>query len=206
MRRALVAALVVTTAVAVVGCSNGTKDLLGQGKRPPDEFAVYSRAPLSLPPGYGERPGADQSLPAPGTSASQAAVPGPETEARNVILGAGAAKAAPGVPTATAAAPPPTTAASPGTLALMQRTGATQVNPDIRATVDRETQLLADADQTFVERLMFWRKPTDYGSVVNPAAEASRIQETQAMGEPIVAGATPTIERRRKALLEGIFN
>jgi len=209
MRQAWVVALVLVMAAGLPACSSGTKDLFGRGKAPPDEFAVFSRAPLSLPPGYGERPTADQPLPVPGGSAERAALVMPQDEARNAMLGVrgpaplGATRT-PAVAPAAVAAPP--VAASPGTTALLQRTGAAKANPDIRSTVNRETQLLAEADQTFVEQLMFWKKPTEYGTVVNATAEARRIQETQALGEPIVAGPTPTIERRRKAALEGIFD
>jgi hypothetical protein len=197
--------------VAAAACSSGTKDLFGRGKSAPDEFAVFARAPLSLPPGYGDRPTAAQPLPPPGGASDRAALVLPQDEARNAMLGnrsprplgVTAANTAPG--TAPATVTPPA-AASPGTLALLQRTGATQSNPDIRAAVNRETQLLAEADQTFVERLMFWSSPTEYGTVVNAAAETRRIQEAQALGEPIVAGPTPTIERKRKALLEDLVD
>jgi hypothetical protein len=52
---------------------------------------------------------------------------------------------------------------------------------------------------------MFWRDTPEEGTVVDAAQEARRIRETQALGQPIVAGDTPTIERKPKALLEGIF-
>ena len=66
--------------------------------------------------------------------------------------------------------------------------------------------MLADADRSFVERLMFWSDKPQEGTVVDAPLEAKRIRQTQALGEPIVTGETPTIERRPKALLEGIFN
>jgi hypothetical protein len=194
--------MTVAVAAGLAACSSGTKDLFGRGKAPPDEFAVYSRAPLSLPPNYGARPSANQPLPPPGGTAERAALIAPQDEARAAMLGRGAANAARG---ATAGGEPPV-GATPGMTALLQRTGATQAPPDIRATVNRETQLLAEADQTFVERLMFWREPVAYGTVVDAAAESRRIQEAQALGEPIVAGPTPTIERKRKALLEDLFD
>ena len=37
------------------GCDKA-KQALGQGKEAPDEFAVFQRAPLSLPPDYGLKP------------------------------------------------------------------------------------------------------------------------------------------------------
>ena len=52
---------------------------------------------------------------------------------------------------------------------------------------------------------MFWRTPEPYGTVVDPAAEAKRLQENQALGKPVTEGQTPIITTRRKGLLEGIF-
>lgn len=202
MRRVMLTTVVVTALLG--GCSGGTKDIFGRGKSSPDEFAVYARAPLSLPPGYGQRPGAQMPLPAPGTAAERAALVLPQDEARAAMLGnRGTGPTAGG---GSAVTMPAAAGSSPGTMALLRRTGALNATPDIRATVNRETQLLAEADQTFVERLMFWRTPVAYGTVVDASAEARRIQEAQALGEPIVAGQTPTIERKRKALLEGIFD
>jgi hypothetical protein len=96
--------------------------------------------------------------------------------------------------------------ASPGAQALLARSGALNVEPDIRDVVNQETSILATTDQSFTERLMFWSTPADYGTVVDPAEEARRIRENQALGRSVTAGTTPTIERKQKALLEGIFN
>ncbi len=88
---------------------------------------------------------------------------------------------------------------------MLDRTGGINADPNIRSIVNRETTILADADKSMTDRLMFWSKPKEYGAVVDPAKEARRIQDNQALGKPIVAGATPTIERKPRALLEGIF-
>lgn len=175
------------------GCS-GTREALGLGKRQPDEFAVYTRAPLVLPPDYGLRP------PTPGSARAASLVP--RDEARYAVMGGGAM--APGGP----AADPSAIAAgtSPGAQALLARSGALNVEPDIRDVVNQETSLLATTDRSFTERLMFWSTPTEYGTVVDPAEEARRIHENQALGRSVTDGTTPTIERKRKALLEGIFN
>jgi hypothetical protein len=41
--------------------------------------------------------------------------------------------------------------------------------------------------------------------VVDPQAEQQRIEENQALGKPVTEGETPTIERKKRGLLEGIF-
>jgi hypothetical protein len=185
--------IVLAAAVAVVigGCSD-TKTLLGQGKRPPDEFAVYSRAPLSLPPDFALRP------PAPGTSRPQNVMP--RDTAKQALLGEQFDTQAGG------ASSVEVVGVSPGTQVLLERTGALDADPEIRTQVNIETSILAEEDQSFTERLMFWGTPAEYGIVVDPVQEARRIHENQALGQPITEGETPTIERKRRALLEGIFD
>jgi hypothetical protein len=80
-----------------------------------------------------------------------------------------------------------------------------EADPGIRDLVNRETTILAQEDQSFTERLMFWTTPVEYGTVVDSVGEAKRIHETQALGQPITAGETPTIERKKRAPLEGIL-
>jgi len=191
MKRMRWIVLAAAVAVVVSGCGD-TKELLGQGKRPPDEFAVYSRAPLSLPPDYALRP------PAPGTSRPQNVMP--RDTAKQVLLGEQFNTQAGGASSAEVVG------VSPGTQVLLERTGALDADPEIRTQVNIETSILAEEDQSFTERLMFWGTPTEYGIVVDPVQEARRIHENQALGQPITEGETPTIERKRRALLEGIFD
>ena len=60
---ALAAAIV--GALIVTGC-DGAREAIGIGKQSPDEFAIVTRAPLSMPPDYGLRP------PQPGVDRPQA--------------------------------------------------------------------------------------------------------------------------------------
>ena len=185
--------IVATALVLVAGCS-GLKEDLGIGvKRPPDEFTTYSRAPLSLPPDYGLRP------PAGSTGASQAAAP--REMARQAMMGSPQA----GAGTTTGATTSSLAGISPGQQVLLERTGGAKASPEIRSQVNRETTVLAEADQSFVERLMFWSDTPDPATVVNAGQEARRIQENQALNKPLSEGETPTIRRKPKALLEGIF-
>ncbi|HJO97620.1 MAG: DUF3035 domain-containing protein [Rhodospirillales bacterium] len=177
-----------SVSVALLGGCEDVRSALGQSKSAPDEFAVYSRAPLSLPPDYGLRP------PAPGSSRPQEVEP--RSNARRAVLGAkGAAQAS--------SAPPP--GSSPGIQVLLKNLGTENANPNIRATINRETTILAEEDKSFAEAVMFWNTPTQYGTVVDPMKEAKRIQENQALGRSITEGEVPTIERKHEALLEGIF-
>ncbi|HYE00408.1 MAG TPA: DUF3035 domain-containing protein [Alphaproteobacteria bacterium] len=177
---ALAAALLVLS-----GCGS-VRQSLGLEKTVPDEFAVVSRPPLSMPPDYSLRP------PRPGASG-----PG-QPAARDVAAATvfGSARA-PNAPVAIGTA---------GESTLLGLAGAGRADPNIRTTIDREATQLAVADTTIVDSIIFWRKPPPAGDVVDPAAEAARIRANQAQGKPVTEGTTPVIVRKRRAPLEGLFN
>ena len=179
-------------AAAVVGGCTDVRKIFSNTKSPPDEFAVYSRAPLSMPPNYGLRP------PAPGQTRPQEVVP--RNQAATAIRGG--QKAGAGAQGAPGSQP----AISSGTRALLRATGAHQADPGIRTLVNRESSIMVEENVTRADRLLFWKKPgeTEKGTVVDPAKEAKRIRENQALGRPITEGDTPTIERERG--VRGLFN
>jgi len=192
MRRTpiLIAALAVALPLATGGCS-GVKETLGLTKQSPDEFKVVSRAPLSMPPDYNLRP------PTPGAPRPQEGTP--RDQAQQSVLGV-----------APDAIPPigegeSDTAQSSGESALLQSAGATGVDPNIRQLVDTETAEDEADSRTLADTLLFWREPEPYGEVVDPAAEQKRINENQALGQPVTEGETPTIVRKKKGAFEGMF-
>ncbi len=166
----------------LAGCE-GIRSIVGQNKTAPDEFAVYSRAPLSLPPDYGLRP------PAPGTLRPQGV--DPRSQTRQTLLGSRAGGGADNI--------------QPGEQALLNRLGAANANPDIRRLINQETAALAEESVSITDRLMFWSKPNQFGTVVDAEKESKRIRENQALGRPVTDGETPIIERKRKGFLEGVF-
>ena len=172
----------------LVGCDSVRKSF-GGGKNAPDEFVVYKRPPLSLPPEYGLRP------PAPGESRPQKV--SPMDQAREAILGKNAAR--------TAASPTTVNAGSPGLQALITRTGANKAEPGIRRLVNQESSVLADEDQIFVNKLIFWvDDKSNPGIVVDAKKEQKRIMSNQALGKPINEGEIPEVKRKkaRKGLLD----
>jgi len=193
MRRTpiLIAALAVALPLATGGCS-GVKETLGLTKQSPDEFRVVSRAPLSMPPDYNLRP------PTPGAPRPQEGTP--RDQAQQAVLGI-----------APDAIPPigqgeeSEAAQSSGESALLQSAGATGVDPNIRQLVDTETAEDEADSKTLADTLVFWREPEPYGEVVDPTLEQKRLQENAATGEPVSAGETPTIVRKKKGALEGLF-
>jgi hypothetical protein len=200
MRRTpiLIAALAVGLPLATGGCS-GLKETLGLSKQSPDEFKVVSRAPLSMPPDYNLRP------PTPGAPRPQEGTPRDQAAAAvfqysNTTSGAMPADAIPPVGEGEAE-----TAQSSGESALLQSAGAGGVDPNIRQLVDAETAEDEANSKTLADTLTFWREPEPYGEVVDPVLEQKRLEENSATGKPVTEGETPTIVRRKKGMLEGIF-
>lgn len=205
MNRSFLALLPVLGAVVLLSACDQAREALGKSKRSPDEFAVYQRAPLSLPPNYGLRPpapGADRPVAEDPTAAARQAVLGttPQAAPRAVVD-----PNAPAVYDPAAAQAKAQPAGSAGLQVLLRETGAIGVDPNIRSTINRETTIMAEEDQTFADRIMTWGKPVPPGTVVNPEEEAKRIQANQALGRPITEGETPIIERKDRGLLEGLF-
>ena len=164
------------------------KRILNREKRAPDEFAVYQRAPLSLPPDFGLRP------PDPGAVRPEDRNP---TNAAREALGDGKPSAA---------FANSLEAASPATLAFLRQAGADWVEPDIRSIIDRETSIYAAEQGSIVDRIVFWQTQPEFGTIVDPEEEAKRIRESQALGKPVNEGDVPVLEPKEKAILEGIFN
>ena len=180
------AGCLIAAGIALVGCEK-TRNILGMTKKVPDEFAVVTRAPLSMPPDYGLRP------PAPGQSRPQELAP--REAARSILLkNAGAKPAA-----------PPTGRFTAGEAAILTRAGALNADPMIRRTVNRESTVLAQADKTFLDKIVFWQKQMPPGTVVDAEKESRRLREVQALGEAPNVGEVPIIKRKRKGMLEGIF-
>ena len=179
--------IVAGLALAVSACG-GFRENLGLTKQSPDEFRVVSRAPLTLPPDYNLRP-PEPGAPRPQVgSASQQAERAVFANSQNAAVQQQAAA--------------PRTA---GEQALLAATGAESANPDIRLIVNRETKLINEEGDHFVDRLIFWNTTSPAGTIVDPVAENRRLQENAALGQSPTTGPTPQIERRRQAPLEGLF-
>jgi hypothetical protein len=149
-----------------------------------------------LPPEFGLRP------PEPGAPRPQ------EVPARDRAAAAlsGRTDAAAGQLTPLSRDPNATAAQrSAGESALLQQAKATNADPDIRRKVNDEFTQLAERDRRLVDRLIFWQKPDDAGLAVDASKEAQRLRENAATGKPPTAGDVPTVKRRERGPLEGIF-
>jgi hypothetical protein len=178
--------------LSLSGCGGQVRQALGMTKHSPDEFLTVAHAPLTLPPDYNLRP------PEPGAPRPQEGTASQQAQTALYANNGGPAPVG-GYNESSDAAQ------SSGETALLQNAGAAGIDPGIRAQIDSETAAQIERDQTLIERLVFWRSPEPYGTVVDPAAESKRLQENQALGKPVTEGETPIITNRRKGVLEGIF-
>lgn len=187
LRSALAVAAAAVLATGLAGCGAKTREAIGLDRPPPDEFAVLTRAPLAIPPEFGLRP------PRPGARRPQELEV--KDEARKILL-RGAQRDGSG----TGAKP------SSGERALLGRAGAASADAAIRREVDEESAQIAEAERSFVDKLIFWRKDEPPGEVIDAKRESQRLRGNAALGSPPTSGATPVIERRERGFLEGIFN
>lgn len=189
MKRAFLLIGLVAVAFAATGCESVRK-VVGNKKNAPDEFVVYKRPPLTLPPEYGLRP------PTPGVDRPQ--LVSPRDEAKTAVLSSASQ------PRQAPQQQQPA-GATPGVSALLDKTGARLAEPGIRDTVDRESTVLASEDRRFIDKLIFWVDDQPYqGTIVDAKKEQQRIMQNQALGKPITDGSVPEIKRKppRKGLLD----
>tara|TARA_A100001037_G_scaffold35835_1_gene27845 strand:- start:612 stop:1187 length:576 start_codon:yes stop_codon:yes gene_type:complete len=178
---------VLFSVIILAGCENA-RESMGLAKQSPDEFAVVTRAPLSMPPEYGLRP------PRPGVLRPQEAKV--EDSARNELIRS----------TGTKPVSSRNSGRSPGETALLAKAGATNPDPSIRGAINRESSILATEDDSFADRLIFWQGKQPPGAIVDAAAEQKRLRENAGLGDAPTRGRTPKIVRKPKGWLEGIFN
>ena len=184
------AALIALVTMALGGCS--AFENLGGGKKvSPDEFKIVSHSPLTMPPNAELRP------PRPGEPRPQEVTPADQAkEALSPTLA--------GRVQAQAKTPPTGAPGDASEASLVAKASAGGVNPNIRSQVNTDTRVLAAKDNTFIDSLIFWQDKPPPGTIIDPTKEQQRLRDAEATGKPSTAP-TPTIERRQRGLLEGIF-
>lgn len=180
----------VLCSLALGGC--GAFANIGGGKKvSPDEFKIVSHSPLTMPPNAELRP------PRPGEPRPQEMTP--SDQAKEALSPALAGRVQ--QRTAGGGAAPRGTGSEQS---LVARAGQGGIDPNIRSRVNQDTRTINDSDKGFIDSLIFWQEPLPAGTVVDPTKEQQRIRDAQAAGQP-AAGSTPTITRRKRGILEGIF-
>ena len=162
IRSVAVLTLVASSALCLSACG-GLRQSIGLTKVVPDEFVTVSTAPLTVPPEYGLRP------PAPGQPRPQELAP--ESAARQILLGQRQS-----------------ITRTPGEQALVTAAGADRADPLARYVVDDEFGDIAHKDESFANRVLFWRRDaaatqtptvsqTAQGAVtIDAASEYARLQ------------------------------
>src|SRR3954470_20763302 len=192
MRSLLLPLTCVAVAGVMLGGCSAFENLGGGKKVSPDEFKIVSHSPLTMPPNAELRP------PRPGEPRPQET--SPADQAKEALSPALAGR----VQAKGAAGPPTGAPGDSSEQALIAKASAGGVDPNIRSQVNRDTRTLAEQDKGFIDSLIFWQDRPPPGVVIDPEKEQQRLREAQASGKPS-GGATPTIERRKRGLLEGIF-
>jgi len=172
LKRHKIALFAACATLLVLPACDGAKQQLGLEKSSPDEFQVVKRAPLEMPPTYSLRP------PSPGAPRpqEQATI----EEARETVFGQQGNV-------------PKSVSTTEG--ALLQQAGATRVDPNIRAKVDKESAEIT-SDKPVVKKLLNIGKDEEPGAtVVDADKELERLQTNEAEGKPVTEGETPSIEQ-----------
>ncbi len=156
-----------TFAIALSGCNDAQKRQFGLQITPPDAFQVGVQPPLSLPPELGSLPPPNPGEPRP----QQVDV---AQEGANIVDPGNAITPAPG-------------SATPGEQALLDQAGPPPP-PGIRAQVN-QTALIASKPPGFVAKLTGGGPQP--APTVDASAEQRRLQEDEALGQPVTNGATP---------------
>jgi hypothetical protein len=88
----------------------------------------------------------------------------------------------------------------------LTQAGATEAAPDIRTTLDSETDGIVVKDRDFVDKLMIWKDTPTSDPQIDAPAEAVRVEEEKTPEGFISGGGTKFEAEKTKAPLEGLFN
>lgn len=199
------------TFLALAACSGSdVRNTLGLNRNPPDEFVVFSRPPLVVPPEFELTP------PRPGEEAPHAV--STEQQARKLLLGTdgtgpGGSMSYDEFMGDDARLPAPATAVTPvfaneaptpPSASFLHRLGADAADPNIRSLL--HTEVVAAPKKKEADSLYEELVGQEQGDqVVDPAKEAERLRANKDAGKPITEGETPSQDTTPKSVLEKVF-
>jgi hypothetical protein len=176
-------------AVTLSACG-GLKHTFGLDKQSPDEYQVVQSPPLVMPPDFNLRP--------PMSPSDKPATPDTVALAKQNVFQLDQGNKV--IPVAS-----PGNGLTAGEAALLAQAGASSPNPAIRTQVDDETAGLPAANQNFADKLLFWRSPSAPNETLDAAAEQKRLAQNAALGKPVTAGNSPTIQRTNRTIFNTLF-
>ena len=206
-RRSAAIAAVLAAGLLAGGCGE-VRSVMGVEKDPPDEFQVVARAPLALPPNYDLRPpapGAERPQEQSATDAAAERILGRRAVQNPAPAAGGGFGATPVGPFVQAAPRAPVSVQTGGVASLRDQLRLDKAEPGIRQLVNRETEDFVYEEEYPIDRLLFWRDKPERGVVLNAEAESRSLRENAALGQPVDSGETPTIQRKRGGILQGLF-
>ncbi len=165
------------------GCGDKLERTFGLTRDAPDEYTVTTRAPLSMPPDYNLRP------PRPGAARPQEQ--SERQQAQEALVPQTALDA-------------PQVGASAGQAALIDEAGPAAPS-DIRRKVDQDARY-ADNDQSFIDKVLYWRKQDNEHAQIDAQKEAQRLRENAALGQGPDVGQTPIIQERKSGWFNSLFS
>jgi hypothetical protein len=181
----------VVSLLALSGCTDIRADL-GFGRSSPDEFAVVTRAPLSLPPSYDLRPPrAGEPRPQEQTTteiAEQTLFGRPNSGGSVVQTGQG------NIPVKISRS------ASVSEQGFLTKAGATAADQNIRQVLDKETAKKPQEDKGVIEKLEDFSAVKKADPLVDPAAEVKRMRDNQKAGVAVTQGDVKQQEPKQKTL------
>ncbi len=169
MHKPIAFVALVAAAAATSGCGTVQRSL-GATRTAPDEFRIVTQAPLTLPPDYNLRP------PRPGEPRPSELEP--DSEARAALFGQDVGAQA-----------------SQGERTLVTAAGAAATDPEIRDTIDFESQGIVRRNENFVNRLLaFQGSSAQSASPLNAEQEAQRLEDDETIRRA-TGGGQVVIER-----------
>jgi hypothetical protein len=150
------ALVLLAAALALSGCTY-LREQAGYGHLAPDEFAVTTKAPLIIPPGYNLQP------PSPGAAPTNSLQT--DAQAQAAMFGAG---------DTTTIAANLTGNYSPGERMLLATAGVNRADPGIRQLLQSDQGKLQGADPGFTARLLGASASPNNGQPINPNAELEK--------------------------------
>ena len=165
------------------------RSMLGQNKQSPDEFAVLSQAPLSIPPNF--------TLRAPEPGANRPQKTSKKNAIKRIVLKSEAANAM---------NPTPAIGGASGEKSLRNLLGTGSAKSNIRRLLNEENKELIYTDQRLINKLLKWPSGSATRSVLDAAAESERIKTNLDSGKPINEGETPVIKESGKNFIKKLFH
>lgn len=171
-------------------CGNGDslRESLGLNRKGPDEFQVFQRPPLTVPPDY--------NLPVPKNGAEYAIGAPADQQAQHIVeIGTSSA------PVASTAVPAVSSGSLPSTAdsQFLSNAGATNPNRDIRQLISNDNDNGVGAKSS-----RYLIIPNNGDPIVDAQKESERLKKDKAQDKLPTTGETPTVEQD-KGFFGGLF-